>query len=92
MAGQTNELNPGSPSQLGEVFGEGTAPPPSNYLHDEFLQMMRDHGIEQIAKESGLVQNGEIPQLKEYVASTPTKGNYCLNSSFLFGHLSISAI
>jgi len=35
-------------------------------IHDEFLQLVRFSGIENIAKESGIIQNGEIPELREY--------------------------
>lgn len=44
---------------------------PSNdmlHVHDEFLQLVRESGIESIAKEAGIVQNGEIPDLRDYVA------------------------
>lgn len=36
-------------------------------LHDELLQMCRATGIEDIAKEAGVIKNGEIPVLKDYM-------------------------
>jgi len=35
-------------------------------LHEEFLRFCRDSGIEDIAKHSGLVRNGEISDVKAY--------------------------
>ena len=35
-------------------------------LHDELLQMCRATGIEDIAKDSGIIKNGEIAVLKDY--------------------------
>lgn len=35
-------------------------------LQDDLLQLCRETGIEDIAKEAGVIRNGEIPALKEY--------------------------
>jgi hypothetical protein len=39
-------------------------------LHSEFLQFCRESGIEDIAKHSGIVQNGELSDLKTYSAAS----------------------
>jgi hypothetical protein len=41
-------------------------------LHNEFLQFCRESGIEDIAKHSGIVQNGELPVFKAYSSTTGT--------------------
>ena len=35
-------------------------------LQDDILQLCRESGIEDIAKEVGVIRNGEIPVLKDY--------------------------
>ncbi len=43
------------------------------HVHDEFLQFVRDSGIENIAKEAGVINStGEIPVLREYISNTGT--------------------
>lgn len=39
-------------------------------MHNEFLQFCRESGIEDIAKHSGIVQNGELPVFKAYSSTT----------------------
>ena len=41
-------------------------------LHDEFLGYVRDNGMEQIAKDSGVLQNGQIVPLADYYPQQST--------------------
>ncbi len=44
--------------------------PNSESIHDEFLQLVRDSGMETIAKDAGVIsQNGELSGLKEYYSN-----------------------
>jgi len=51
---------------------ETIPPSSSSILHDEFLQYVQESGIEGIATEAGIVQNGEIPVLREYTGLADT--------------------
>jgi len=55
-------------------LGEDSLPVPTTeliHVHDEFLQFVRDSGIESIAKESGVLsQDGEITILKDYISNS----------------------
>eukprot|EP01112_Ceratiomyxa_fruticulosa_P002142 TRINITY_DN1226_c0_g1_i4.p1 TRINITY_DN1226_c0_g1~~TRINITY_DN1226_c0_g1_i4.p1 ORF type:complete len:456 (+),score=100.76 TRINITY_DN1226_c0_g1_i4:255-1622(+) len=52
-------------------------------LHEEMLQMCRESGLEVIAKDSGLIKNGEIAQLKEYPSLFGTAFAQTFQSPFL---------
>jgi len=42
-------------------------------IHDEFLQLVRDSGMETIAKDAGVIsQNGELSGLKDYYSASDT--------------------
>jgi len=53
------------------AYDPSTFSPPveANSLQTELLNFCREQGLEEIAKSSGLVQNGEIAELKDYCAS-----------------------
>eukprot|EP01117_Protostelium_nocturnum_P008646 TRINITY_DN3102_c0_g1_i2.p1 TRINITY_DN3102_c0_g1~~TRINITY_DN3102_c0_g1_i2.p1 ORF type:complete len:365 (+),score=128.59 TRINITY_DN3102_c0_g1_i2:165-1259(+) len=51
-------------------------------LHDEFMTLMRNNGMESIAKEAGVIKNGSIPSLREYNQSSRSK-----DSSNLVGNV-----
>jgi len=50
--------------------GAASLSTPTGALQDEILQLCRETGIESIAKEVGVIKNGEVPALKEYSASS----------------------
>ncbi len=53
-------------------------------LHDEFLHFVRDSGMEHLAKDAGIIQNGVIAEMRDY-SSQSTLGK--INSEFNLTHL-----
>jgi len=73
-------LTPNIPQMRNEDDGEYShldQPPHTEELHDEFLQFVKDSGIEGLAKEVGVIgSSGDIPALREYSESaTVTRQN-----------------
>jgi len=60
---------------------ETIPPSSSSILHDEFLQYVQESGIEGIATEAGIVQNGEIPVLREYTVGLADTSSLESNAS-----------
>jgi hypothetical protein len=48
-------------------------PASSDPLHDEFLQFVRVSGMENLAKDAGIIQNGVIAEIREY----SNAGKFC---------------
>jgi hypothetical protein len=53
-------------------------------VHDDFLQLFKEEGLEDLAREVGILQNGQIPALRQYRKLSVVRRRTFDRRSFLF--------